>query len=241
MGMDVFLLARCRQRIGRINALFTQVQQLWTAVDSFDTPAMQPNPADGEPATLKIYPLFPTSGSFSDNQHGGSLPRRCERSILIGIVGLQARQSNRPRSSSAGGARLSVTPGPAGFGFVLQVIKDPFDHYRVFNAGDDFHGAAAAAAGPMSILKTRLSRCAHVIDARRCAGVAGSSATLTLLPPALFCRRDQRPVPTVGANTPWKRVRLTLGFGTGAASLAMKSNGSKMTCVVPSRYGVLSW
>src|SRR5690606_13181457 len=45
-----------RKRIGRINALFTQVQQLWTAVDSFDTPAMQPNPADGEPATLKIYP-----------------------------------------------------------------------------------------------------------------------------------------------------------------------------------------
>ena len=44
------------ERIGRINALFTQVQQLWTAVDSFDTPAMQPNPADGEPATLKIYP-----------------------------------------------------------------------------------------------------------------------------------------------------------------------------------------
>lgn len=43
-------------RIGRINARFTQVQQLWTAVDSFDTPAMQPNPADGEPATLKIYP-----------------------------------------------------------------------------------------------------------------------------------------------------------------------------------------
>ncbi|APE56530.1 hypothetical protein BSG23_23700 (plasmid) [Escherichia coli] len=46
----------CGKRIGRINALFTQVQQLWTAVDSFDTPAMQPNPADGEPATLKIYP-----------------------------------------------------------------------------------------------------------------------------------------------------------------------------------------
>ncbi|WP_432757337.1 hypothetical protein [Escherichia coli] len=57
------------------------------------------------PTTFTL--LFPTSGSFSDNQHGGSLPRRCERSILIGIVGLQARQSNRPRSSSAGGARLS--------------------------------------------------------------------------------------------------------------------------------------
>ncbi len=45
---------------------------------------------------------------------------------------------------------------------MLQVIKDLLDHYRVFNAGDDFHGAAA---GPlqvsMSILKTRLSRCAQ--------------------------------------------------------------------------------
>lgn len=50
------LIMRILLRIGRINALFTQVQQLWTAVDSFDTPAMQPNPADGEPATLKIYP-----------------------------------------------------------------------------------------------------------------------------------------------------------------------------------------
>ncbi|WP_337155221.1 hypothetical protein [Proteus terrae] len=49
-------MSRRVSRIGRINALFTQVQQLWTAVDSFDTPAMQPNPADGEPATLKIYP-----------------------------------------------------------------------------------------------------------------------------------------------------------------------------------------
>lgn len=43
-----------------------------------------------------------------------------------------------------------------------------------------------------------------------------------------------------GANTPWKRVRLILGLGTRAASRAMKSSGSKMTCVEPSRYGVLS-
>jgi hypothetical protein len=37
-----------------------------------------------------------------------------------------------------------------------------------------------------------------------------------------------------GANTPWKRVRLTRGLGTSALSLAMKSRGSKSTCVVPS-------
>ncbi len=55
-GIQLITATRNCQRIGRINALFTQVQQLWTAVDSFDTPAMQPNPADGEPATLKIYP-----------------------------------------------------------------------------------------------------------------------------------------------------------------------------------------
>ncbi len=39
----------------------------------------------------------------------------------------------------------------------------------------------------------------------------------------------------LGANTPWKRVRLTRGFGTRAANRAMKSSGSKMTWVVPSR------
>jgi hypothetical protein len=38
-----------------------------------------------------------------------------------------------------------------------------------------------------------------------------------------------------GANTPWNRVRFTRGFGTNAASLAMKSSGSKYTWVVPSR------
>ncbi|MCV5489976.1 hypothetical protein OFM83_21815, partial [Escherichia coli] len=54
-GDDKFITTDYLQQC-RINALFTQVQQLWTAVDSFDTPAMQPNPADGEPATLKIYP-----------------------------------------------------------------------------------------------------------------------------------------------------------------------------------------
>ena len=43
-----------------------------------------------------------------------------------------------------------------------------------------------------------------------------------------------------GANTPWKRVKLVRGLGTNAASRAMKSNGSKITWVVPSRYGVFS-
>lgn len=44
-----------------------------------------------------------------------------------------------------------------------------------------------------------------------------------------------------GANTPWKRVKLTRGFGASAASRAMKSRGLEITCVVASRYGVFSW
>ena len=90
-----------------------------------------------------------------------------------------------------------------------------------------------------SMLNTRLSRCAQIIDMLRCAGVFSSCSSAT------FCR----PLPRLagvtqarcllfGANTPWKRVRFTLGLGTRAVSLAMKSTGSKMTWVVPSRYGV---
>ncbi len=47
-----------------------------------------------------------------------------------------------------------------------------------------------------------------------------------------------------GARQGWRasnRVRLTLGLGTRETSRAMKSSGSKMTWVVPSRYGVFSW
>ena len=33
----------------------------------------------------------------------------------------------------------------------------------------------------------------------------------------------------LGANTPWKRVRLTLGLGTSETNRAIKSNGSNIT------------
>jgi hypothetical protein len=62
---------------------------------------------------------------------------------------------------------------------------------------------------------------------------------LALVALAAFCRCYQYPQGIkarslqFGANTPWNRVRLTRGFGTRAASRAMKSNGSKMTWVVP--------
>jgi hypothetical protein len=48
---------------------------------------------------------------------------------------------------------------------------------------------------------------------------------------------NEKPGSIMGGN---QQVKCTRGFGTSAASRAMKSSGSNMTWVVPSRYGVLS-
>ncbi len=42
----------------------------------------------------------------------------------------------------------------------------------------------------------------------------------------------------LGANPPWKRVMFTRSFGTRAVRRGIKSSGSKVASVVPSRYGV---
>lgn len=98
---------------------------------------------------------------------------------------------------------------------------------------------APPQAGQVSISmpKARFRRCAQVIEARRSAGVGSSmSAVVARRPPLprlafVTCPRYR----LLGAKTPWKRIRLTRGLGTKAANRAMKSSGSKMTCVVPSR------
>ncbi len=56
MGMDVFLFGPLPTTYRKNKRPFHPSPTALDAVDSFDTPAMQPNPADGEPATLKIYP-----------------------------------------------------------------------------------------------------------------------------------------------------------------------------------------
>ena len=88
----------------------------------------------------------------------------------------------------------------------------------------------------ISIPKTRFRRCAQVIAARRSAGVGSCGSVGVACSPPLprFAGVTRARYLLFGANTPWKRVRLTRGFGTSAARRAMKSRGSKMTCVVPS-------
>ena len=70
----------------------------------------------------------------------------------------------------------------------------------------------------MSIPKTRISRCAQVIAARRSAGVGSwpSSVAWRLLPLSRLASVTKARCWLFGANTPWKRVRLTLGLGTKA-------------------------
>ena len=64
----------------------------------------------------------------------------------------------------------------------------------------------------------------------------GSDPFIIAVPNDCLAVLGQRWYRLLDANTPlWKRVRLTHGLGTKAASRAMKSRGSKMTCVVPSR------
>lgn len=117
------------------------------------------------------------------------------------------------------------------------------DHDRIFDAGNDPDRPLALLAGfnvdiehPFQALGPGHGGMAlgwYLVV--RVGFVPGLAAALA--PPG---GRDQCAMLAVGANTPWKRVRLTLGFGTKAASLARKSKGSKIAWVVPLRNGVFN-
>ena len=86
----------------------------------------------------------------------------------------------------------------------------------------------------ISILNTRLRRCAQVIAACCCTGDRSSPFICRLVLWPRFDRVTRIRCLLLGgrpprANTPWKRVRLALGLGARAARRAIKSNGSKMT------------
>ena len=73
-----------------------------------------------------------------------------------------------------------------------------------------------------SILNTRFNLCAQVIEARFSAEVwsLSSAEWVFLRLPRLAGVTFERYL-LLGANTPWKRVRLTLGLGTRETSLEM--------------------
>ena len=80
-----------------------------------------------------------------------------------------------------------------------------------------------------SMPKTRFRRCAQVMAARRSAGVGSSGSSIVQCRPPLprLARLTRARYRLLGAKTPWKRIRLTRGLGTKAASRAMKSSGQR--------------
>ncbi len=121
------------------------------------------------------------------------------------------------------------------------MIEELLDHYRIFDTGNHLHGATAGAASLNVDDENALELLCSGHRARRCAGVGGSSATLALFPLPRLAGVTRTRCRLFGANTPWKRVKFTRGFGTSAASRAMESSGSKITWMVPYREDVLSW
>jgi hypothetical protein len=97
------------------------------------------------------------------------------------------------------------------------MLENPLDDLRVLDAGDHAQLSAAAPADLDVEANTRFRRCAQVRE--RCRALADGS------PQSLASWAAAARVP----GTTW-------GFGTSAARRAMKSSGSKITCVVPSRY-----
>lgn len=132
-------------------------------------------------------------------------------------------------------ARMRRIDGP---GITAEVLQDPFNDRRRLDAGDDAQAAAAFAAGLDVDGKDALESLRLSLIARCRSVAAASPRSLAAAAQVLGTIRARSGL--AGANTPWYLVRCARGFGTSAASRAIKSSGSKITCVVPSRYGVFS-
>jgi len=238
------VFSRRALRIGSINRLFGDQHSLLTGTGTYGqrllrlgnqsplsgvTPP-ESAPAMASPARFSRAPSHPASGHLGRVVDGAA---QGGSSRLIEQPPLGRRPAWRPPRGFGG---FGLTPFP------IQVGEDLLDHHRVLDAGEDSHCPAAGRAGRDIDAKDPLETFAQVIAARRSAGVAASGSRFVgCWPPLPRLAGVTRPrCLLLGAKAPWNRVRFTRGFGTSAARRAMKSSGSKMTCVVPSRYGVFS-
>jgi len=136
---------------------------------------------------------------------------------------------------------------PRGLGlscFRIQVGEDLLDDLGILDARNDPHCSAADRTGldvdaenPLEAL--RPSHRGATFRLCRRLRIRGRG---TLTAPAPLGRRHPRAVFAVRCKHPMKASEVDPRLGLPeAASRAMKSSGSKMTWVVPSRYGVFSW
>jgi hypothetical protein len=82
--------------------------------------------------------------------------------------------------------------------------------------------------------KTLFNRCAHVMAVWRGEGRLGAlpralSSSERPAAEGAICARNR----ALGVKVPWYRVKFIRGKGTSVAKRAMRSSGSKITCVVP--------
>ena len=128
----------------------------------------------------------------------------CADVNIIDFDNLNVRLPEMVNDLPAGGARLSGN----GLDSLVSAFCFRWSRICLITTGSSIQ-AITFMAPPhslqvsMSIWNTRLSRCAHFIDARRPAGVGGSSDTLTfLLPLPLMAGVTRARCLLLGANTP---------------------------------------
>ena len=154
---------------------------------------------------------------------GAARPGRAGTSPSVEQTRLGRRLTGRPPGSFRRGT------------FPIAVGENLLDHHRLFDAGNDpDHPATGSAALDVDAKYALQALRLKLIEARRSAGVGASESPLEgrWLPlprlAGVTCARYR----LWGTNTPQVDPGLRL---PEPASRAMKSNGSKMTCVVPSR------
>jgi hypothetical protein len=151
------------------------------------------------------------------------------------VAGAEAiRSRDRARAALGSGRRIDGRSVPA------EVLEDPFNNRRFLDAGDDPQTPATTAADldvdrKDALEASRPGEGSLPVRGRCLAGLRGlpGSGRARL-------RHDPRPIRARRREDPVIAGQVGTGFGTSAASRAMKSSGSKITCVVPSRYGVFS-
>ena len=111
------------------------------------------------------------------------------------------------------------------------------DDGRVFNAGDNLHWPLTLVTfGDIDTKDTLKPSCpghgGMFLHGRAFIGFDGVVLLCSLAP---FGRGNGDSVLTVGGKDTVETGQVNPGLGTKAASLAIKSRGSKITCVVPLR------
>ena len=183
-------------------------------------------------AAARRCPRCWRGGSWSQRQRRASEGVSREARWAVG------RGSATHAFGRGAGARRTARASP-------PVRENRLDHVTILDAGDD---PKRPAAGRVALDVAAVDASQALCPADRAAplglgrfrlhltvGIAALAAGTASGGRHAYPKGMKARYRLLGANTPWKHVRFTRGFGTRAARRAMKSSGSNTTWVVPSR------